>query len=308
MGSRLLWGRALGNVLSLLLMSVCSAVTSDFEFDGPGPYSWERSSDVQLQVPDSTGCKDSQCSAIVSLTVPMLPAGKDSKEVVAVAVLSPGFLVAKESYNSYAERFASWGIATVQWQPGSETMFDAMTHETLAHFLPWLIAFAKDQLGDRIPDLPEILLVGHSRGAKISFLAAASGLVLPEAIMGLDPVDKSSFDKEDVSVLPLMGHISAPTLIVGSELGNVSMMGQSCAPTGSNYASFFESSRSPTWSLEIFEAGHMQFLDPCCASCISCLVMKKMCAAGSQSDSVVQEVAKTAAVAWIHYVSVHVKS
>jgi len=90
------------------------------------------------------------------------------------------------------------------------------------------------------------MLVGHSRGAKVNSLlaAACSQSCAPRrgiegrtsrlaqlvckhgirAVVNLDPVDLSSFDR-DVSVLPLLPSTKTSFLHIGSELGNRSVWG-----------------------------------------------------------------------------------
>lgn len=109
----------------------------------------------------------------------------------------------------------------------------------------------------RLPANTPVVMVGHSRGAKIA-VRAASLRRAPKvtAMVLLDPVDSTSF--EPLSVLPLLESLRIPTAVVGA--GN----GADCAPVGANYDAFLAAltQGGAVRLLGIIQnAGHLQFVD-----------------------------------------------
>lgn len=82
-----------------------------------------------------------------------------------------------------------------------------------------------------------LMLVGHSRGAKVNSIAAAWFPQDVRGIVNIDPVDSSPpfhrISPDYPSALPLIRGLSTPSLNVGSQLGNQSrLFGMACAPQG----------------------------------------------------------------------------
>ncbi|CAI6004635.1 unnamed protein product [Closterium sp. NIES-65] len=111
-----------------------------------------------------------------------------------------GFLLDSAQYRSYAHHLASWGFAVVTYNK-VEGLMGPLDDIICARFITELINWA----GTRIADNTRVYLCGHSRGAKVSVLAAAMD---PRVLsLGLvDPVDNTT-------VAPLQAGTSAITLL-----------------------------------------------------------------------------------------------
>ncbi|CAI7779279.1 unnamed protein product [Closterium sp. NIES-53] len=108
-----------------------------------------------------------------------------------LAVFSSGFLLDSAQYRSYAHHLASWGFAVVTYNK-VEGLMGPLDDIICARFITELINWAgTSHLLRRIADNTRVYLCGHSRGAKVSVLAAAMD---PRVLsLGLvDPVDNTS--------------------------------------------------------------------------------------------------------------------
>ncbi|CAI7882085.1 unnamed protein product, partial [Closterium sp. NIES-54] len=107
-----------------------------------------------------------------------------------LAVFSSGFLLDSAQYRSYAHHLASWGFAVVTYNK-VEGLMGPLDDIICARFITELINWAgTSHLLRRIADNTRVYLCGHSRGAKVSVLAAAMD---PRVLsLGLvDPVDNT---------------------------------------------------------------------------------------------------------------------
>lgn len=137
-------------------------------------------------------------------------------------------------------------------------------------------------------------LIGHSRGAKISTLAATKDPRV-QALFLLDPVDVTVYAPLSVeypSAVTALSGVAAtgrslPVAIVGSGRGG------DCVPKDSNYARFYDAAAAPAWEGVVEDAGHLQFLDARGGN-----AMDLVCAAGKVPDAAVAELAKAMMVAW----------
>jgi len=131
------------------------------------------------------------------------------------------------------------------------------------------------------------LLIGHSRGAKVSALAA----VVDERVKGLcllDPVDNTiwaplspGFPSACDALVNLARSGASrplPVAIVGAGAG------ADCAPEGSNYKQFFDAARGPAWLTVLPSAGHAQFID-------TGAMQRAVCSDAGIDDATVQLVA-----------------
>ncbi|GAX79658.1 hypothetical protein CEUSTIGMA_g7099.t1 [Chlamydomonas eustigma] len=223
-----------------------------------------------------------------------------------LAIFSSGFLVSSESYQSHAEALAAWGY-TVLLYDRQETVADFLNDVTCVRAIRDLIDWCEtDPLLSRIADTRNVFLVGHSRGGKLSALAAAQdGRVA--ALCLIDAVDNTQYaplgpgfpsavealrggvqlEHEIGSpAVPVEKREPVPVAVVGSGLGGV------CAPTESNYSHFFEASRGPAWEVDIRDAGHFSFLDQ------ESPLQRAVCPEGDSDAGAVRHVSQAVMVAW----------
>lgn len=99
-------------------------------------------------------------------------------------------------------------------------------------------------------------LAGHSRGGKVSWLAAQQGLAL-RGLMGVDPVDGRGGPllSAQPEALPAAVDGLPASLIIGMERGGA------CAPEGDNFRHFFERTTPPTTLVVVRGHGHADMLD-----------------------------------------------
>ncbi|CAK0850099.1 unnamed protein product, partial [Prorocentrum cordatum] len=124
-----------------------------------------------------------------------------------------------------------------------------------------LDAAAESRAVGRLADAGRVLLAGHSRGAKLSSLAALAD----DRVQGLcllDPVDNTRWTEGRPgfpSACEAMHRTSVarplPVAIVGAGAGG------ECAPGQANYLAFFAAAEGPAWLAVLPAAGHAQFLD-----------------------------------------------
>ena len=140
-----------------------------------------------------------------------------------------------------------------------------------------------------------VYLIGHSRGGKISTLAAARDPRV-KALFLIDPVDVTVYAPlsadfpSAVAALRGLGASgrSLPMAVVGS-----GRRAADCAPSTSNYRFFYEASESPAWETVISDAGHLQYLDARSGN-----AMDLVCAAGEVPDAAVAEITAAMMVTW----------
>jgi pimeloyl-ACP methyl ester carboxylesterase len=184
-----------------------------------------------------------------------------------LVVLSPGFQLGRDLYQSYCEHFASWGfIAVSQTYSPDVSGFTSSDHVGIAEDTNALVdALIAESANGLNVDGDNVALVGHSLGGKVSILASTLG-TQAKAVVGLDPVDAN-----EPSVTPeLMPSLNADLLLLGETLDSTGFF-QACAPADNNFEQYFAASPSGTVSLDIDGAGHMQFHDnPSCLACLAC--------------------------------------
>ncbi|MBT6179496.1 MAG: hypothetical protein HOI23_19800 [Deltaproteobacteria bacterium] len=201
----------------------------------------------------------------------------------AIVLVSPGFQLGRELYESYCAHLASWGYIAIL-QTYSESGF-FMSHGNLAADTTGLIDWLETEGAGNFPSWNgEVGLVGHSLGGKLSLLAASQDARIG-AVVALDPVDS---DDEPVAPDRMMD-VEAPVLILGEMLDSTGSF-QACAPEADNFRQFFESSRPGTIEIELFGVGHMDFLDN--PNCLFC----SFCQSGDLGDDVVKEIARRSIV------------
>lgn len=272
-----------------------------FPLAGAGPLT-PRTQSAMVTLPASTGCAGALCTVTLQWTTPIAPDATRAAPYPLV-VLSNGFQLPSSQYNGYALRLASWGYSTLRWDT-SETLLRSLGHETLAKMLVALVSHAASE-NDRadspvqgLVSTTRVLLAGHSRGGKVSVLAATRDSRVA-GVVGIDPVDSAPMFASPASEYP--SAVTAlrnsprmiPLLAVGAGLASTSPFGMPCAPANANYTQFWSAARTPAWEVAFPEAGHMSFLDnPNCG--VTCSV----CTAGRAPADRVRAATKTLLVAW----------
>ncbi|CAI5462716.1 unnamed protein product [Closterium sp. Yama58-4] len=227
-----------------------------------------------------------------------------------LAVFSSGFLLDSAQYRSYAHHLASWGFAVVTYNK-VEGLMGPLDDIICARFITELINWAgTSHLLRRIADNTRVYLCGHSRGAKVSVLAAAMD---PRVLsLGLvDPVDNTIYAPlapgypsavaamragnsaiehllADASPANQGLAVSLPTLVVGGGYPG------DCAPAASNYRWFFKEAGNPSWEVVLRDAGHFQFLDS------PPVLQAAVCGLGPAKDEDVRRATKACIAAWGH--------
>jgi pimeloyl-ACP methyl ester carboxylesterase len=141
-------------------------------------------------------------------------------------------------------------------------------------------------------------LVGHSRGGKLSVLAAArdaaAGVARVGALGLVDPVNNTAYAPQSprfpsaTAALRSGGLLARgpPLLAVGA--GRAA----DCAPRDANYRTFFDAAPGAAWEVCVADAGHFQFLDAQTG------LQRAVCATGKTEDGAVRDAAAGALVAW----------
>ena len=222
-----------------------------------------------------------------------------------LAVFSSGFLVDAESYDFIAKRLCSFGYVVLRYDK-SESLNETLDDVVSASLLDDLISWASYSSGilSSIVDPEKVMLIGHSRGGKISVLEslydkrvkclalidpvdntqyAPLGPGFPSAVEGMKDPATSVF-KEGLNDEP-----PAATLVIGG------LRGGECAPIGSNYANFFEAATiakqnrggAEPWGFTL-DAGHFDFLDE------KTFIQSSVCDLGKLDDKITKQITAAA--------------
>ncbi|MEW5313736.1 MAG: hypothetical protein WDW38_005277 [Sanguina aurantia] len=274
-----------------------SAQSSNQYFE-PGPFRHTTLPPINLSLGNSLGSGE-PVRAQLTLTVPEGQLG------CPLIVFSAGFLLDASLYRSYAQDFAAAGYAVALYDLSE--VVDDITH--VSYLWTLVNTCLEDRRLSRYTDPSTVILAGHSRGGKLSALAAAvdprvSGLLL------LDPVDNTSMTPSGPgypSCMDGLGKITAsprslPMLVVGAALN------RDVIPAEGNYTKVIRPlqdvcakyeggaspapARGPLWDLELSGAGHLQFLDKQVG------LLSLFSSAGPTSDDTVRRVSKAAMLAW----------
>ncbi|KAA6427900.1 MAG: hypothetical protein FRX49_02562, partial [Trebouxia sp. A1-2] len=240
-----------------------------------------------------------------------------------VAVFTGGFLVGSSSYLSYAERLTSWGYVTVLYDKGkhdlvaqiklhpqsAESAVDNLDDVISVKFIQEIIDWCGSHpVISRVSDTSRVYLCGHSRGGKLSVLAAALDPRVV-ALCLLDPVDNTVWAPlgpgypSGIQALKQLGdkqtadgRQAVPLALIGSGLGG------DCAPKAANFRQvamnhqsfpcieasllFYEACTAPAWMVSIEQAGHFQFLDK------QSSMQRAVCAQGKVPDYSVRQISQ----------------
>lgn len=193
-------------------------------------------------------------------------------------VVSPGFQLPRNQYQSMCDHMASWGyVVLLQDYARDGGIFNPPNHQTLAEdigrLLDWALS-AQSGIADRI-DEARIAVAGHSLGGKVSILSATLDSRV-KAVVGWDPVDANPpINNGSPSVTPeLMDGLTVPLAVLGELLDSQGGFMQ-CAPADNNYQQYFENACSASEALEVTveEADHMDWIDDrstCGLTCNAC--------------------------------------
>lgn len=214
-----------------------------------------------------------------------------------VVVFLQGFLLGPDDYASYGEHIGSWGYVVIMPElPGDTQSGDRDATTELIDWLAGPGTLDGAVLGGRAdPDL--LLLSGHSRGGKVSFLTATTDTRV-DAVFGIDPVDTAGGpgtnpSPDNPSVAPeLMPLVLAPMTIVG-ETVNATGGFMSCAPEAENFRQYFSAATAPAVAIEFVTANHMSFLDD-----PNCGFVCSACTAGTDDPSVTRRMTQGYMVAF----------
>ncbi len=197
----------------------------------------------------------------------------------AVIVFQHGFSLRSGYYSTMLTQIASHGFIVVAPQMYEPSFFGSPTTAEEATAALGLYAWIKSSLASKLSvgvDTTFMGLAGHSRGAKVVWLALESGFSGALAAAGLDPVDgKGGPFGNEPRVLDGGLNANLPSLIIGTELGSGLVFGQSCAPPGDNYEAFYAAAPSPSYRVFAEDYGHLDMLDAdkpgCGVTCNGCV-------------------------------------
>jgi hypothetical protein len=284
-----------------------SAVAPAADYTGNGPLTPSMSGSIALTLPASTGCSAMDCRVNAVVTAPTGSA-EGRAAPFPVVVISNGFRLPASQYQSYALRLARWGYVVIRWDTTTEDGFipRSISHRVLGNMLRAL----PDELA-RMPgmaatmDTRRVVFAGHSRGGKLSALAA-SGNANAVAFMGLDPVDApppmTPPGPEYPSGAMALASFRGPSVIVGAALGGVAAPGSfnmPCAPTAANFHTFFTGASAPSTEVSLAQTGHMQFVDDrarCPSSPLGGTICS-LCTSGTATDASVRDLSQVLLVA-----------
>jgi len=246
-------------------------------------------------------CQSDKCIIRLFVTYPKGFQLVGIKPPFPLVVITPGFLINAEQYLDYASQLASWGYCCVVYDKREQAL-DAMTDTLCIRFLKEVIDWCgKDPVLKKLTDVESrgVLLVGHSRGGKISTLVAAEDPRI-NALFLIDPVDITRYapmGPDFPSAIEKLRNNSSggivgkrnplPVGIIGGALGG------DCVPKDSNYNVYYDASPGPTWLVELKNAGHLQYL-----SNREAVPFNNFCAAGGAPDKAVASVTQTMMVAF----------
>ena len=223
-----------------------------------------------------------------------------SKGQYPVVMLLQGFLLGPENYASYGQHVASWGYVVIMPElPGDTQSGDRDATTELIDWLEGPGTLDGAVLGGRAD--PELLMLGgHSRGGKVSFLTATTDTRV-DAVFGIDPVDTAggpgtSPSPDNPSVAPeLMPLVLAPMTIIG-ETVNATGGFMSCAPQAENFRQYFAAAAAPAAAIEFETANHMSFLDD-----PNCGFICSACTPGTDEPSVTRRMTQGYMVAFAQW-------
>ena len=203
----------------------------------------------------------------------------------AVAIVCGGFLIPPEQYKSYAKALEEVGCAAALYADGSTLSKPQNLDEGARAILEQADFLQRDlSMEAEVP----LVLLGHSRGAKVATLAAAQSKRKVAALVLLDPVDATGPDP--TTVLPQLESLSkVPTAILGSGAG----AGDCSQNDYLRFEAALGKATAPRLVGVLARAGHTQFVDN------RRVLTVDVCTTGRDKDPVIREVALAATSAWV---------
>lgn len=227
----------------------------------PGP--------LEVTTMTATPC-DHNCPVPIQVHTPQAP-GR-----YAVVQFQHGFLMDTRYYSQMLRHVASHGFIVLapQMYPPSDVPMgqpsieaEAATSVSILDWLPGNLA----QVTGVTADTASVGLVGHSRGGKVTWLAASQASDRLKAIAGVDPMDGTAGGWSRVINGPFT--FALPSLSLGAGLGSMPALipGLTCAPDGVNHVQFYDASPSPAWHVVAPQAGHTDMFNDDLSGCgIAC--------------------------------------
>jgi chlorophyllase len=199
----------------------------------------------------------------------------DMSGLFAVVVLQHGFTLPNTVYETLMEHLASHGfivVAPQMYSPNSFQDVPETADEAEAATMVWdWIGSGLDAELTATPAPTQLGLAGHSRGAKVIWLAMESGYARAKALAGIDPVDGTGGPLgSEARVLEGGLDSDEPAFILGTGLGPELVFGMACAPEGDNHENFYEALPSPAYHVVAPDYGHEDMLDDDLGECSFC--------------------------------------
>ena len=189
-----------------------------------------------------------------------------------LVIVSPGFMVDRNNYATYAHRLASQGIVSVTQAYRNAGDHTADANDTMS-LISWMLTpTGPDAMKvANCCDAARLGLTGHSLGGKVSFFTAEKDTRI-KATIGIDPVDgtKPPFGMTQPSAIAMLGSLHGESGFLGETIsGSAGGFGMACAPTAENFLAFYAQAKSPTFAITFNGAAHMDFVDSM-ANCFAC--------------------------------------
>ncbi|MDO9021424.1 MAG: hypothetical protein Q7V43_31140 [Myxococcales bacterium] len=201
----------------------------------------------------------------------LYPTASDTR--LPLVIFAHGFQLGVGNYDGLLSHIASWGYVVVSIDyPGSLLSVD---HRNV----PRAMIAARTSLAQGVAGFPassiidanRTIVMGHSLGGKGAIMAVIDEPAFIAA-MALDPVDDNpspigGVTEATPSIAPeRMGRLTRPLALFGATQSRCQVLGQSCAPEGSNYLRFAAAApagaRVGLYPLSNF--GHNDFVDTAC--------------------------------------------
>ncbi|KAL6759054.1 Alpha/Beta hydrolase protein [Haematococcus lacustris] len=255
-------------------------------YSAPGPCRTAELTPISVRV---GGDNELPVMAQLQVTVPLTASGAPAP-CSPLVVLSPGFLLNASLYRSYAQDLASWGYAVALYDL-NELMDDTQTVAALGKVVD--ACLTQPQLKSQV-DPGCIILAGHSRGGKLSCLAAAKDTRI-KALLLLDPVDVTPMTPPGEGYPSCLAGLRAatsgarqlPVLVVGAAQGG------DVIPASGNYKRFSAVCAGPLWEVDLLGSAHLSFLDKQVG------LLSMFSQPGTTSDASVRAASKVAMLTWL---------
>jgi pimeloyl-ACP methyl ester carboxylesterase len=188
-----------------------------------------------------------------------------------VVVVGHGLQLAASEYYEYVKRLATFGYValTVDFPASIFSVDNPKQAKDMLAGIDW----AKNKAGLNA-DANKAGMTGHSLGGKVALLAATQDPRVKASIV-LDPVDGGGPTGCNppmcVTVSALLPNLQIPTGFLGETTDGMGGF-MPCAPTASNFLTFYAKTNSPSFAVTVAGANHMSFLDDpnCGLTCNFC--------------------------------------